>query len=365
MVASANFTANGASVPPELAVAASSLVTLALLSVSGVNTITWTILGNHAEAAANPTITSAGTPLGATATFTMPSGVGQAYLIQGQINGGVDSEGTEQTGYTKTAIVGVLNAAGVVPFAFGETFERSATHGTTEALNTLVAQTAGVDGQPGGDTFQFTYSATTTDADPGAGVLRLSSGTYSAVTQVYVDLLNSAGIDVAAWLDSFDDAGGRIKLFSVSDPTKFVIFDVASVTTASGYRKIGVAYVTHNGTLTTTVADTALTLTGSGGDSVTFGTALTDANQTLTVVTGNDGSKLLIPLTGARTKTLSPTGAVNGSMRTIENSLGGATFALTVANGGIEGGTFVVANARWARFKFGTGQWGLDGEGGL
>jgi hypothetical protein len=139
MVASANFTVNGNAVPPEAAVSASSTVTLALLSTSGVDTVSWSIIGNHGEAAVNPTITPAGTPLGATATFPMPAGAGQAYLLQCQINGGVDSEGVEQSSYTKTALVGVLDASGYVPFAFGETFERSATHGTVEALNNRTA----------------------------------------------------------------------------------------------------------------------------------------------------------------------------------------------------------------------------------
>lgn len=137
MVASADFTVNGLSVPPERAVAASSLVTLVLLSGSGADTIAWTIIGNHSHLAVNPAITPAGTPLGKTATFTMPAGASQAYLIQCQINGGKDSEGVEQAAYTKTAIVGVVNSRGVVPFAFGENYERSLTHGTTEALNAV------------------------------------------------------------------------------------------------------------------------------------------------------------------------------------------------------------------------------------
>lgn len=134
---SADFTANGNAVPPELAVAGGSLVTLSLLSASGVDVVEWKIIGSHSHLATNPVITPAGTPLGKTATFTMPAGPSQAYLIQCQINGGVDSEGTEQASYTKTALVGVVNPRGVIPFAFGENFERSATHGTTEALNVL------------------------------------------------------------------------------------------------------------------------------------------------------------------------------------------------------------------------------------
>ncbi len=132
---SADFTVNALSVPPEVAVAASSTVTLALLSVSGVNTVTWSIIGNHAEAAVNPTITPAGTPLGQTATFPMPSGDNQSYIVQCQINGGTDAEGVQQATYTKTALVGVNDANDELPFAFGESMERSATHGYTERLN--------------------------------------------------------------------------------------------------------------------------------------------------------------------------------------------------------------------------------------
>lgn len=137
-MASADFTINGSTCPPELAVSASSTVTLALISTSGARTIAWSIVGNHAEGVTNPTITPAGTPSGATATFAIPSGAGQAYLVQCVINGGVDETGQEVTNYTKTAIVGVLSATtGLVPFVNGEVFERSATHGYTEALNGL------------------------------------------------------------------------------------------------------------------------------------------------------------------------------------------------------------------------------------
>lgn len=134
---SANFTANGSSVPPELAVAASSLVTLALTSISGVRTIVWSIVGNSGPALVNPTITPASSPSGATATFTMPAGTGQGYVVQCQVNGGVDDEGVVQSQLTKRAIIGVLNGAGFVPFCYGETDERSSTFGYIAALNIL------------------------------------------------------------------------------------------------------------------------------------------------------------------------------------------------------------------------------------
>lgn len=364
-MASANFTVNGHAVPPEIAVSASSLVTLALLSISGVDTVQWSIIGNHAEDAVNPAITPAGTPLGATATFTMPAGDAQAYLIECKVNGGVDSEGVEQSSYVKTALVGVVNARGEVPFAFGEAFERSATHGTTEAFNKL-AEAAGVGtgdvvgpggsianrlpvfadstgkllgdsgqtiaqviaagaaaapqgdlkangsvgltadwaagahnitvtqdpgsanalarrswieaaivaavagaGGGGGDGFAFTFSTTTTDADPGAGTLRINNATPGAgMTQIFVDLADTSSNDITAWLDRLDDSIGSVKGYirvgSKSDKTKWLLFSLASVTTATGYRKLGVTYVAGPALPLTTAGDTFLSFESMG-----------------------------------------------------------------------------------------------------
>jgi len=136
MTASAEFTINGAATPPEAAVSASSTVTLALTSVSGVRTIAWSFEGNSDDSLTNPTITPAGSPLGATATFPMPAGAGQGYLLQCVINGGRDDEHVVQATYTKRAIVGVVDATTTIPFVAGEIFERDAVYGYTMTLNT-------------------------------------------------------------------------------------------------------------------------------------------------------------------------------------------------------------------------------------
>lgn len=137
-MASAAFTVNGSTPTTAVAVSASTTVTLALLSTSGVNSVAWSIVGNHSSAAVNPTITPAGS-VGATASFTMPAGAGQAYLIQCVVNGGVDLNGDADAALTKTHIVGVNNGASRVPFTVGEELERSATHGWTEVMNALSA----------------------------------------------------------------------------------------------------------------------------------------------------------------------------------------------------------------------------------
>jgi hypothetical protein len=142
---SAAFTVNSLATPPEVAVSAGSTVTLALTSTSGVRTVVWTIEGNSSHLLVNPVITPSGSPSGATATFVMPAGTGQGYIVQCVVNGGNDDEGTYQSQLTKRAIIGVVDASGTVPFCAGETFERSATYGYTERLNAI----AGVAGSSG------------------------------------------------------------------------------------------------------------------------------------------------------------------------------------------------------------------------
>ena len=61
----------------------------------------------------------------------------------------------------------------------------------------------------GGDSAQFTYSTTTTDSDPGAGVVRFNNSTIGSATIAYIDDLDAAGTDVSAWVQSFDDVAGN------------------------------------------------------------------------------------------------------------------------------------------------------------
>ena len=62
-------------------------------------------------------------------------------------------------------------------------------------------------GAPGGGiTIQYTFSTTTTDADPGNGNLRLSNATQNAATTIRTDLLDSGGMDWTSVLDTLDAA---------------------------------------------------------------------------------------------------------------------------------------------------------------
>ncbi len=120
----------------------------------------------------------------------------------------------------------------------------------------------------GGDGFAFTFSATTADADPGAGTLRLNNATPASVTQIFVDLADTSSNDITAWLDRLDDSIGSVKGYirvgSKSDKTKWLLYSLASVTTATGYRKLGVTYVAGPALPLTTAGDCFLSFESMG-----------------------------------------------------------------------------------------------------
>ena len=107
----------------------------------------------------------------------------------------------------------------------------------------------------GGDSAQFQYSTTTTDADPGAGFFRLNNATISSATEMYVDDLEFHGTDVSAWVQSWDDVTGndtnrgRIRISKVDVLDTWMVFKVTgAITDASGYSKITVSYIDTAGT---------------------------------------------------------------------------------------------------------------------
>lgn len=136
---SSSFTINGSAHPPAVTVTAGSTVTLALTSTTGVSTIAWSIVGGSDSTQAIPTITPAGSPNGATATFVMNATVGDvglSWVVKCVVNDGRDEEHQVVSSYTSNGLVGVISANGLLPFAMGETTERNATHGIADDLNT-------------------------------------------------------------------------------------------------------------------------------------------------------------------------------------------------------------------------------------
>jgi hypothetical protein len=141
MTISAAFSIEGTTVPTTtglaVSVAYSATVDLALLSTTGAGSIDWAIVGSSDPALTTPTITKAGSPLGATASFAFPANTlggtqGAAYGIRCTVT---DGNGDTAVAY---GIVGAPNGSGIVPLVAGERNWRHATHGWILALNQML-----------------------------------------------------------------------------------------------------------------------------------------------------------------------------------------------------------------------------------
>lgn len=91
--------------------------------------------------------------------------------------------------------------------------------------------------------FRQTYSATTTDADPGAGIFRFNNATVASATASYLDNADAGGSTVSGVMDLWDDSTntikGTIRYESIADPTMWVAFEITgSVVDGTGYRKL-------------------------------------------------------------------------------------------------------------------------------
>ncbi len=114
------------------------------------------------------------------------------------------------------------------------------------------AGVAGAAGIVGGISFGYLFSTTTTDADPGSGLLRLNHATPASATQIYLDDNDKNAVDIQAFLRTLDDSTStnktRVILIKESDLTKWAIYDVTAVTEAAGYFKLTVTFVAANST---------------------------------------------------------------------------------------------------------------------
>lgn len=165
------------------------------------------------------------------------------------------------------------------------------------------------DGLFGGDSFAFTFNTSTVDADPGDGMLRLNNATYASATRIFVDLQDYGATSITAWLDAI--TSGRIRLTQRSNPTIWADFAVSAVTSATGYRKLTIAHVAHNGTFGTNPGDVVLSYSagavGATGPTGPTGVAGTTGATGPTGVTGATGPA------GGPTGATGPTGVVGAT----------------------------------------------------
>lgn len=109
------------------------------------------------------------------------------------------------------------------------------------AIAELGAMAAG-----GAYAFPYVFDSSIADADPGPGKLRLSSATQNAATALRIDVLTQSGASVAGVFDALQAVTsaikGAVRIVKQADPTKWLLFDLSSIGTGSGYRNIALTY---------------------------------------------------------------------------------------------------------------------------
>lgn len=118
----------------------------------------------------------------------------------------------------------------------------------------------------------YTFSTTTTDADPGNGVVRYNHATIGSVTTIFIDNVDAGAATQTAWYDTWDDnTGGNYGyLYVVNSATSATsVFNVINVTSATGYYKIGVTYI--SGSLPANNATISVSFNRAGNQSRAFG----------------------------------------------------------------------------------------------
>lgn len=172
---------------------------------------------------------------------------------------------------------------------------------TTEvnaAVSAMAALAAG-----GAVSLQYTFSTTTTDADPGAGTVRLDNATQNSATTIRADLAGSDGSDLTGVLALFDDSTstnkGYLTIRHSTTPTKWLVFAVASVASPSGYKNVTATCVASSAASPFVNGDAVLldfTPTGDKGDTGATGTGITPQAIGFTLSGGTTSKTLTVAL---------------------------------------------------------------------
>jgi len=141
----------------------------------------------------------------------------------------------------------------------------------------------------------FTYSTTTTMADPGSGVIRLDDADLTLVTAAAIDDLsaNTGNPDVSTWILSWDDSTSTVRgtlfLRKVSAMENFAVYSITGASTDnSGWTQLALTYVTHSGSFSN--SDPLIVAFSRAGDlGATGPTGATGADSTVPGPTGPTG----------------------------------------------------------------------------
>lgn len=124
-----------------------------------------------------------------------------------------------------------------------------------EALFATMSATAA----GGAYSFPFIFDSSTADSDPGVGKLRLGSTTQNAATVMRLDLQAVGGADMTNVLADLRAATsavkGSVRVVKMTDPSKWLIFDITAVALPTGYRNLAMTWRATGGGLASPFAN--------------------------------------------------------------------------------------------------------------
>lgn len=164
-------------------------------------------------------------------------GIPVGTTFRGEWNSATEYFANDQVGHNGSTWGAIAGSTNVEP-------------GTDDEVWSLSAQ-AGADGQHGGAvSFTQVFSTSTSNADPGDGMLRLNNATQSSATVIRTDYLDKDGNSLTDLFGSLTTSTstvkGQIRLAEVGDPTRWIIFDLTAKSDMTGYFNLTVAHVAHS-----------------------------------------------------------------------------------------------------------------------
>ncbi|MBT5303819.1 MAG: hypothetical protein HOL31_01915 [Candidatus Scalindua sp.] len=143
---------------------------------------------------------------------------------------------------------------------------------TNADVVSTAADVATVESAVGAVSFKFTFSDTTTMADPGVGIMRFNNSTVSSVTAIAFDSTSAdtGNPDISDYIASWDDGSnstheGYITIKKSGAPATFAIFAITGgVTDSSGWLQATVTHTDSNGSISD--ADTLYISYARSGD---------------------------------------------------------------------------------------------------
>lgn len=99
---------------------------------------------------------------------------------------------------------------------------------------------------------RYVFSATTAEADPTAGKLRLNNAAPASATELYLSETDRFAVGMAATIATWDDnaqaSKGRLRIIKATEATTFVEYSVVdAITDNGGWVSLNLQYVNRNG----------------------------------------------------------------------------------------------------------------------